>query len=328
LQEGILTSPHAQVAGQEADFFLFDYPSSELESYAKYGCRSKNGSSSMAYEAEISRQNPACFVFLVDQSGSMNDPCPGFENKSKAECLADTINRILQQLILRCSKADGIRDYFLIGALGYGGGHATRALGGAMAQYPQDLIPISFIAEHPIRVEERLRRMPDGAGGYYEEQIKFPVFLEPIARGPTPMTDAMRQTFYILEGFCATYPYSFPPIVLNLTDGESTDGDPLPDAQSICNLNTYDGNVLLFNLHISSTNAKPILYPVSEAGLPDDAARLLFRMSSIMPPLFVAAAQERRIPAKEGSRGYVFNADAVSIAQFLDIGTRVDRQLR
>jgi len=281
----------------------------------------------MAYEAEISRQNPACFVFLVDQSSSMNDPCPGFENKSKAECLADTINRILQQLILRCSKADGIRDYFWIGALGYGA-HVNRALGGAMAQYPKDLIPISFIAEHPIRVEERMRRMPDGAGGYYDEAIKFPVFLEPVARGPTPMTEAMRQTYYILDEFCKTYRHSFPPIVLNLTDGEPTDGDPLLDAQSICGLQTQDGNVLLFNLHISSTYAKPILYPVSEAGLPDDAARLLFRMSSIMPPLFVAAAQERRIPAQKGSRGYVFNADAVSIAQFLDIGTRVDRQLR
>jgi hypothetical protein len=44
--------------------------------------------------------------------------------------------------------------------------------------------------------------------------------------------------------------------------------------------------------------------------------------------MFVAAAQERKLPAQEGSRGYVFNADAVAIAQFLDIGTRVDRQMR
>jgi hypothetical protein len=281
----------------------------------------------MAYEAEISRRNPACFMFLVDQSGSMSDPCPGFENKSKAECLADTINRILQQLILRCSKADGIRDYFLIGALGYGA-RVSRAFGGDLAQYPEDLIPISYIAEHPIRVEERMRRSPDGAGGYYEEPIKFPIFLEPVASGSTPMTEAMRQTYYIIERFCNNYPTSFPPIVLNLTDGEPTDGNPEPDAQSIRDLSTYDGNVLLFNLHISSSSAKPIQYPVSEAGLPDDAARMLFRMSSVMPPLFVAAVQERRLPAQDGSRGYVFNADAVSIAQFLDIGTRVDRQLR
>ena len=67
---------------------------------------------------------------------------------------------------------------------------------------------------------------------------------------------------------------------------------------------------------------------MTDAGLPDDAARMLYRMSSVMPPMFVAAAQERKLPAQEGSRGYVFNADAVAIAQFLDIGTRVDRQMR
>ena len=28
----------------------------------------------MAYSAEISRTNPSCFLFLIDQSGSMQEP--------------------------------------------------------------------------------------------------------------------------------------------------------------------------------------------------------------------------------------------------------------
>ena len=281
----------------------------------------------MPYSAEVSRRNPTCFLFMIDQSGSMSDPCPGFENRSKAEYVADVVNRIFQNLILRCAKADGIRDYFHIGVLGYGA-QVGRALGGELARYRDDLVPISVIANHPIRVEERVRRSPDGAGGYYEEPVKFPIYLEPVANGSTPMTEAMRQTYYIVERFCQEHPDSFPPVVLNLTDGEPTDGNPEQDAQSIRELSTRDGQVLLFNLHISSSNAKPIQYPVSEAGLPDDAARMLYRMSSVMPPMFVAAAQERKLPAREGSRGYVFNADAVAIAQFLDIGTRLDHHLR
>src|SRR5206468_1673286 len=31
----------------------------------------------MAYQAEISRKNPGCFLFLVDQSESMEDPFGG-----------------------------------------------------------------------------------------------------------------------------------------------------------------------------------------------------------------------------------------------------------
>ncbi|GIW85576.1 MAG: hypothetical protein KatS3mg107_1236 [Gemmataceae bacterium] len=281
----------------------------------------------MPYSAEVSRKNPTCFLFMIDQSGSMSDPCPGFENRSKAEYVADVVNRIFQNLILRCAKAEGVRDYFHIGVLGYGA-QVGRALGGELANYPNDLIPISKIAEHPIRVEERMKRSPDGAGGYYEEPFKFPIFLEPVANGSTPMTEAMRQAYYLVDRFCSEHPDSFPPVVLNLTDGEPTDGNPEQDAQSIRELHTNDGQVLLFNLHISSSNAKPIQYPVTDAGLPDDAARMLYRMSSVMPPMFVAAAQERKLPAQEGSRGYVFNADAVAIAQFLDIGTRVDRQMR
>ena len=37
----------------------------------------------MAYQAEISRKNPGCFLFLVDQSESMEDPFAGGDNGKK-----------------------------------------------------------------------------------------------------------------------------------------------------------------------------------------------------------------------------------------------------
>lgn len=277
----------------------------------------------MPYSAEISRKNPTCFLFLIDQSASMADPFPAEGGRTKAEGVADALNRLLQMLTLRCAKPE-IRNYFHVGVLGYGA-RVGPALGGTLAERP--LVLIRDAAENPLRVEDRTRKIPDGAGGIVEDTIKFPVWFEPVANGPTPMCLALDQARQIVTDFISRVPGGFPPIVLNLTDGEPTDGDPEPAAQTVRDLATTDGNVLLFNLHISSQQASPVLYPQTDAGLPDEPARRLFRMSSVLPASFLPVAREKGFRVNEGSRGFVFNADLVAVVQFLDIGTRVDKNM-
>ena len=69
----------------------------------------------MTYTAEISRTSPTAFLFLVDQSGSMQDT---MENgKSKAQFVSDVLNRTLATLITRCTKSEGTRDYFEVRAV-------------------------------------------------------------------------------------------------------------------------------------------------------------------------------------------------------------------
>src|SRR5919205_1040834 len=110
---------------------------------------------SMSYSAEISRVNPSCFLFLIDRSGSMSDPFGGGGGgKSKAEGVADAINRLLQNLVIKCAKSEGVRDYYEVGVLGYGD-QVGPAFGGALAG--RELVPISEIADNPERVEERTR---------------------------------------------------------------------------------------------------------------------------------------------------------------------------
>jgi hypothetical protein len=75
----------------------------------------------MPYAAEISRTNPSCLLFLIDQSSSMAEPFGGHPDKPKAEGVADGINRLLQNLALKCAKSDRVRDYFHVGVIGYGG---------------------------------------------------------------------------------------------------------------------------------------------------------------------------------------------------------------
>jgi hypothetical protein len=273
----------------------------------------------VTYTAEISRANPACIVFVVDQSGSMQDAIAG-EEKSKAEVVADTLNRFLSELSLKAAKEEGVRDYFFVSVIGYGEGVGS-VLGAQFAG--QDLLPISQVADNPARVEERPQLISDGAGGLVERAIKFPVWLDPVAFGGTPMCAALGRVRDLVNEWTDHYKGSFPPIVIHITDGESTDGDPSSVAAAIRGLSTDDGSVLLFNMHVSSDTAGIVsAFPASDLDLPNDYAKLLFSMSSMLPGLMSAAAAQSGIQTGTESRGFAYNADSVRVVQFLDIGTR------
>ena len=109
---------------------------------------------------------------------------------------------------------------------------------------------------------------------------------------------------------------------MNLTDGEANDGDPSGAADDLRSLQSVDGPTLLLNLHVSSGASREIEFPADDSGLPDEFARLLFSMSSVLPTGMRAYAQQLGVRVSEGTRGFVFNADASAIVQFLEIGTR------
>ena len=276
----------------------------------------------MPYTAEISRSNPTAFLFLVDQSGSMSDTMSS--GRSKAQQVADVLNRTLATLITRCTKSEGTRNYFDIGVIGYGsavGNGFQGALAGSILQ------PISAIEAAPLAIEERMKKVDDGAGGIIQQTIKFPVWFQPQASGGTPMCAAITRAAEELVAWCDSHPDSYPPTVLHITDGESTDGDPEQLAAHLRQIQTNDGEVLVFNLHVSSAGGDTIKFPASENALPDAYARMLFRMSSALPEHLIRFAQEKGFAVGSESRGFMFNADAVEIVEFFDIGTRAS-QLR
>ncbi len=274
----------------------------------------------MAYTAEISRANPSCFLFLIDQSGSMADPFgAGESSRRKADGVADAINRLMQNLVIKCAKEEGVRDYYHVGVIGYGA-HVGPAFSGALAG--RELVPISEVGNMPARIEERTKKVDDGAGGLVDQSIRFPIWFDPVANGGTPMCQALGRAQAILEGWLAQHPACFPPIVINITDGEATDGNPSGAAEAIRKLSSSDGEVLLFNVHLSSQRATPIEFPDAETGLPDQFAQLLFRMSSPLPAYMRSIAQQEGYKVSEGTKGFVFNADIVAVIRFLDIGTR------
>jgi hypothetical protein len=250
----------------------------------------------------------------------MSDPFGKGELKvKKADGVADAINKLLANLSLACSKEEGIRNYFYVGVLGYGV-QVGPALGGTLAT--KEVVSIEDIACNPVRIEMRTKKTSDGAGGLIEEQVRFPIWFDPAANGGTPMCLALGQARSILQGWITQHPDCFPPIVINFTDGESTDGDPTPQADAIKQLESSDGKVLFFNVHLSSQRKPEIEFPSSEEILPDQFAKLLFRMSSPLTPFMLKVAAEKQYAVTEGARGFVFQAELVTVIDFLDIGTR------
>lgn len=272
----------------------------------------------MPYSAEISRDNPTCILFVIDQSGSMDERMT--TGKSKANFVADVLNKTIYTLITNCTKSDGVRNYFDVGVIGYGGSGVGGGLSGRLSG--SIVHPITALEQSPLRVEDRVSQVDDGAGGIFERKIKFPVWFDPTSSGGTPMCAGLTTAAEELVRWCDTHENNYPPTVIHVTDGASTDGDPEHVASAIRQISTGDGSCLLFNLHVSAEQGESTKFPSSESHLVDSYAKLLFRMSSVLPSHVAKIAGDKGYSMSELARGFMFNADPKDIANFFDIGTR------
>jgi hypothetical protein len=249
----------------------------------------------------------------------MSEPFGLDASRSKAEFVADVVNKWIDTLVLRCSKGAEVRHYFDIAVLGYGG--SVRS---ALPTLGSGFSPIGAVADSPLRIEDRTRTIDDGAGGVVETKVKFRVWVDPRAESGTPMVAALEKTEDLLSEWVEKHASSYPPTVMNITDGQPTDGDPRNGASRVRALATEDGNVLVLNCHISGWGGAPTFYPSSAAGLPDPQAEVLFEMSSALPDRLLDAAKSAGYPVATGARGLGYQADAAALIRFLEIGTRAN----
>lgn len=275
----------------------------------------------MTYTAEIKRANPTCFLFVIDQSGSMADPFPGETKETKAERVSTMINRLLQNLVIKCARDEGVRDYFHIGVIGYGGTIGPAFIGPLAGK---ELVPISEVADNPARLEERAKKVDDGAGGLVDQTVKLPIWFDPVANNGTPMCQALELARKVVSGWLAQHPSCFPPVAIHITDGESTDGDPSGQMRELTKLASADGEVILLNIHLSNNPAaKPVEFPDSSEGLPDQYARMLFEGASLLTAnMRAVAASDYKLELADNAKGFVLNADPQLVITALDIGTR------
>jgi hypothetical protein len=246
---------------------------------------------------------------LIDQSGSMDDPWGAGAGK-KANGVAEIVNKTLRTFTLICRRGADIKPYFEVGVIGYGENTAGPIFGGALAG--RVIVPILDIAR-AARVEERT-----GSEG---EKIKSPVWVDPVAHGMTPMCKALALAEQELSGWIAAHPGSFPPMIMNVTDGEASDGDPTAPAEALKALHTDDGPALVMNCHISSLAAQSVMFPNSVEAMPDQPAKTLYAMSSVMPDEMIKMAQDAGVDAvpPPGSRAFGFNAGLEGISRFFNV---------
>jgi len=277
------------------------------------------------YEQTISRRRPGCIVFLIDRSDSMKRSWGG-GNQTLARGAADAVNGILNELCIRAMKGeDSFYDYFDVGVFGYGikpraGGEGVEsALTGPLAGRP--LVPIGQIA----RNYAGMRKIESiDLGGTVEQ----PYWVEAVHGYRTPMCQAIAEAGAHVFDWTQEHPDSFPPIVINITDGIVTD-EPFSGAslagwaERLTSISTQDGSALLFNVFVAPEASAEIVFPASGAGLPAPGPAL-FAISSPLPVPMCRSAASVGLRTTVGSRGFAFNVtDSASLVRILEIGTRV-----
>ena len=250
----------------------------------------------------------------------------------KCDEAAQAMNAWLQNIGIACSKSEGFKDYFDIGIFGYGTDPSGNpiiapALEGALAG--RELVSVKEASENPARIDTVTVLIPDDDTGEMtpiDQQV--PVWIDPKCNGGTPLCHTLTKACEIVDQWISEHASSFPPIVINITDGEANDGDPIPYADALKERTTEDGNVLFFNCPLSSTPADPFQFRGNGELMPDEFARNLFIMSSLLPESMAEKALNDGQDIEPNARGMVYNGDMVSLIKFLDIGTRAAGNLR
>lgn len=274
-----------------------------------------------------SSAHPGYLILLLDQSGSMGGTFGQAQaggGRRKCDMVATVLNGLLQELVAvnTISNPNGTtetRPRADISILGYGGGLLSggvhSALEGPLSG--KTLVTLPELQQYPLAIETRTKKDVDDLGNLVETQVPFPIWVKAHAGDGTPMCACLRKARDLADQWARSHPGSYPPVVVNVTDGASGDGDPSRPAHDLCQLGTSDGQLLLFNVHISDLNMAPVSYPASQTELPNDSlAQLLFSISSVIPEpgraLLESLSGRRLAP---GARGMIFNGDAASIRQ-------------
>lgn len=273
------------------------------------------------YTRNWESQHPGCMIFLLDQSASMSDafgPTQAGRGQKKCDMVATILNSFLNELITinTIPQADGtsiVRPRADICVFGYQGNSVQPALAGPLAG--QDFVNLPDLQLNPIDVEYRQQKEIDDSGREYETQIPFPIWVRAKADMGTPMCGALQRAGDLANDWAYSHPDSYPPVIINVTDGMATDGDPAPIAQQLMQIATNDGQALLFNVHITNLSDPETRYPASDFELPNNRyARLLFEISSPIPE--TSRQQLESLlgqPVQMDARGMIFNGSATSI---------------
>lgn len=119
----------------------------------------------------------------------------------------------------------------------------------------------------------------------------------------------------------------YPPTIINITDGEFNGASKeyvLQQANELKSMFTNDGNVILFNIHISANKGMSVTCPADKEEVSSNVlATTLYELSSLLPERYsdrIANLRNDTIPSDRYTAMSV-NADMSTLIQLMDIGT-------
>ena len=279
-----------------------------------------------AYTAQITRNTPTAFIFLVDQSVSMRRMTElNGEQLSLAEAVARIVNNQINELVLRCIKTSEVRRYYDIAVIGYGES-VYSGWSGALAG--RDFVSPEELKNNPFRVittqEPKKTR-----NGIMIKEVQKVQWLDARCDGKwTKLHVAFDRAKELLSRWMEEHHNQdcYPPTIINITDGEfngCSREDILQQANELKAMFTNDGNVLLWNIHISPCRNDSVLLPVSKTELNgDNYANILYDMSSLLPDRYNQPISSiRGDNSADRHVAMSTNVDMSTLIQLMDIGT-------
>jgi len=279
------------------------------------------------YTAQITRNTPTAFIFLVDHSVSMEQKTTLYgEEMTMAEAAARIVNNQINELVLRCVKMGDTRHYYDIAVVGYG----EKAYSGWQGELEgRDFVSPEELKNNPFtkiitRKETRTRK------GIQIKEVEQVQWVSARYDGNwTHYHKAFDYARHLLEGWMKDH-YDkdcYPPTVIHITDGEfnhATKEIVMQKANELKAMFTNDGNVILFNIHFTSkTNGNSVACPIDKDELNGNLyAEALFDFSSLLPERYnndiARCLNDNRI-GRHVAMGV--NADATTLIKLMDIGT-------
>ena len=279
------------------------------------------------YTAQITRNTPTAFIFLVDHSVSMQNETTLFgEKMTMAEAAARIVNMQINELVLRCIKSNEVRHYYDIAVIGYDE-EAYSDWNGELEG--RDFVSPEELRDNPYkrivtREEKRTRK------GTVIKEVEKVQWIEANCDGSwTHVHKAFDRAKRLLTDWMKEHHEKdcYPPTIINITDGWFNGASKeyvLQQANELKSMFTNDGNVILFNIHITDEDTiESIACPIMKEELNNDVyAEMLFDMSSLLPERYNADISRCLNDNRDGRhRAMGVNADATTLIKLMDIGT-------
>lgn len=282
----------------------------------------------MDYTQVISPEYRGLFIIAIDQSASMQEAFAHYSMiVSKSEVASMVASALIDEIVMHSGKDNNICDtcpYCDIAVLGYSGSSAYPLL-----SENSFILPITYFEQHsPEIITRTFEYLRDGdhlelvTENYHE-------WITPHACGATPMADMFSLVNQIVYDWCnnpSNYD-SFPPIVLNITDGYDDTNTPdltQSKAEELKSNLTNHGHALLFNIFIDSDpETERLTFPNIDSIPANHPAEALATTASLLPERFHAIAKHYNPTAQPPYRAVCYNATILNIIPMLDIIDRI-----